>query len=112
MSIHKRAQIWSVTKDEWRYWMRSKLALSVLIIGAVITLSSVVVTTFSMLELSHERMALQSSSEQTFMDQPDRHPHRMVHYGHYAFRTPSPLYFWKVTAKIAPCLLNINKAPV
>ncbi len=91
MSIHKRAQIWSVTKDEWRYWMRSKLALSVLIIGAVITLSSVVVTTFSMLELSHERMALQSSSEQTFMDQPDRHPHRMVHYGHYAFRTPSPL---------------------
>lgn len=26
----------------------------------------------------------------TFLAQPDRHPHRMVHYGHYAFRT-SPL---------------------
>jgi ABC-2 type transport system permease protein len=80
-----------VAKDEWRYWIRSKLAISVLIIGLILTLSSVLVTTIKMMELSHARLSLQESAEQTFVDQPDRHPHRMVHYGHYAFRVPSPL---------------------
>lgn len=91
MSRNKSAQIWSVAKDEWRYWARSKLAISVLIIGVVLTFSSVLVTAFKMYELSHHRQAMQHTSEETFMQQPDKHPHRMVHYGHYAFRTPSPL---------------------
>jgi ABC-2 type transport system permease protein len=38
-----------------------------------------------------ERIARQASAEETFFAQPDRHPHRMVHYGHYAFRAPPPL---------------------
>lgn len=80
-----------VAKDEWRYWLRSKLALSVLIIGVLLTLSSVIVTAINMHALSHERHSLQDSAEQNFTEQPDRHPHRMVHYGHYAFRVPSPL---------------------
>lgn len=83
--------IFTVAKDEWRYWLRSKLAVSVLVIGVLLTLSSVIVTGFNMNALTHERQALQNTSEETFMEQPDRHPHRMVHYGHYAFRTPSPL---------------------
>lgn len=85
------SKISSVAKDEWRYWFRSKLAISVLVIGLILTISSVVVTAFNMLALGHERQEMQATSEQTFMEQPDRHPHRMVHYGHYAFRTPSPL---------------------
>ena len=40
---------------------------------------------------SHERLHLQEQSEETFLSQPDRHPHRMVHYGHYVFRAPPPL---------------------
>lgn len=91
MSRRWKAQVWSVAKDELRYWSRSKLAISVLIIGIVLTLSSVVVTAFKMHELSNQRQAMQHTSEKTFMQQPDRHPHRMVHYGHYAFRAPSPL---------------------
>ena len=39
----------------------------------------------------HLRTEHQNTADETFMAQPDRHPHRMVHYGHYAFRTPSPL---------------------
>lgn len=91
MSSNPNIQIWLVAKDEWRYWFRSKLAISVLIIGVILTFSSVVVTAFKMHELSLDRQAMQDSSEETFMQQPDKHPHRMVHYGHYAFRTPSPL---------------------
>ena len=85
------AQIWCVAKDELRYWSRSKLAISILTIGIVLTLSSVIVTAFKMQELSEIRHSMQEASEETFMEQPDRHPHRMVHYGHYAFRAPSPL---------------------
>lgn len=91
MNANRTSQVLTIAKDEWRYWVRSKLALSVLIIGLLLTLSSVVVTAIKMTELSHTRQALQSSAEKAFLDQPDRHPHRMVHYGHYAFRVPSPL---------------------
>ena len=91
MSSHSFAKVLVVAKDEWRYWLRSKLAISVLVIGLLLTLSSVIVTAVTMMELSHTRSSLQDTAEQTFVDQPDRHPHRMVHYGHYAFRVPSPL---------------------
>ena len=91
MSINNFSKVVIVAKDEWRYWLRSKLAMTVLAIGLLLTLSSVVVTAITMLELSHDRHELQSNAEQSFVDQPDSHPHRMVHYGHYAFRTPSPL---------------------
>ncbi|GLR71502.1 ABC transporter permease [Agaribacter marinus] len=83
--------VFSVAKDEWRYWVRSKIAVSVLIIGLLLTISSVIVTLANMHELSHQRSSMQNNAEETFVDQPDRHPHRMVHYGHYAFRVPSPL---------------------
>jgi len=91
MSANSISQVLTVANDEWRYWARLKLALSVLIIGLLLTLSSVIVTAINMMELSHERQTLQNTAEETFVDQPDRHPHRMVHYGHYAFRVPSPL---------------------
>lgn len=91
MSINNFSKMVIVAKDEWRYWLRSKLAMTVLAIGLVLTLASVIVTAITMMELSHTRHELQTSAEQSFVDQPDRHPHRMVHYGHYAFRTPSPL---------------------
>ena len=91
MSINNFSKVVIVAKDEWRYWLRSKLAMTLLAIGLVLTLASVIVTAITMMELSHTRHELQTSAEQSFVDQPDRHPHRMVHYGHYAFRTPSPL---------------------
>jgi ABC-2 type transport system permease protein len=80
-----------VAKDEWRYWLRSKIAVTVLFIGMLLTISSVIVTAINTAELNADRAGLQTSAQDTFVDQPDRHPHRMVHYGHYAFRVPSPL---------------------
>jgi ABC-2 type transport system permease protein len=80
-----------VAKDEWRYWYRSRLAMSVLLLTVVLALASVIVTTLNMSTLEEKREELQRVAEQTFIDQPDRHPHRMIHYGHYVFRTPPPL---------------------
>lgn len=81
----------TVATDEWRYWLRSKLALAVVALFLVILVSVSLLTTLRMQAESHERAHHQADSEQTFLSQPDRHPHRMVHYGHYVFRAPMPL---------------------
>lgn len=86
MSIIKQ-----ITRDEWRFWHRTRLAATIIFIGTLLTIISAVVNTMQMEHRAHERSHLQESSEAQFLDQPDRHPHRMVHYGHYVFRTPSPL---------------------
>ncbi|BFM06122.1 DUF3526 domain-containing protein [Halioxenophilus aromaticivorans] len=80
-----------IAKDEWRYWLRSNLAvysallfLLLLVVTSVITVSEI---HSKAQHLEHD----QNQAEEAFVDQPARHPHRMVHYGHYVFRTPLPL---------------------
>jgi ABC-2 type transport system permease protein len=79
------------TTEEWRFWRRSRMASSVFVIGLVLLLCSIALTTYQMSRAAHERAHLQAASEQAFLEQPARHPHRMVHYGHYVFREPTVL---------------------
>ncbi|MCX2678680.1 DUF3526 domain-containing protein [Galbibacter sp. EGI 63066] len=37
------------------------------------------------------RIKYQEQARQDWLDNPDKHPHRMAHYGHYAFRPKTPL---------------------
>jgi ABC-2 type transport system permease protein len=61
------------------------LLLLVVILAAVISTVSRVQTE------DDARRSMQVAAEEAFLAQPARHPHRMVHYGHYVFRTPAPL---------------------
>lgn len=83
--------IWLIARGEWQYWLRSQIALG----GALLFFALIILTTLlSALRMDaelHARSHQQSEAEETFLSQPDRHPHRMVHYGHYLFRTPAPL---------------------
>lgn len=81
----------AIARDEWRYWRRSSLAQTVLVIALTLAIASVWVTHSSISQSAEQRQHMQSEAEHTFTDQPDRHPHRMVHYGHYLFRSPPPL---------------------
>ena len=80
-----------IAREEWRYWRRSKLGISLL----ATMLLLLVATLFSTAQRIHtereQREQFQHTAEHTFHDQPARHPHRMVHYGHYVTRTPSLL---------------------
>ena len=80
-----------IARDEIRYWWRSGLALSALIILFLLVCVSIFVTTERMHQAHEDREQMQEKAHDTFLEQPDRHPHRMVHYGHYVFRTPPPL---------------------
>jgi len=80
-----------VAKEEWRQWLRSRLAVLSLIVFTVLLLFTTLLTTLDAQQARHQRLHQQEQAEETFLNQPDRHPHRMVHYGHYVFRTPPPL---------------------
>jgi len=81
----------TIATDEWRYWRRSRLAITVMAVGMILAIGSALLTAGKMSAAAHERAHLQAEAEETFYNQPDRHPHRMVHYGHYVFRAPPPL---------------------
>ena len=79
-----------IAKEEWRYWLRAKVALAACAVVLLLVVTSLV-TTFSRVESERiNRVQLQTTAEEAFLAQPARHPHRMVHYGHYVFRSPAP----------------------
>ena len=80
-----------IAKEEWRYWRRSRLGLTAGMALLLIVIASTISTVVQVEAERTLRENFQTSAEDTFRDQPDRHPHRMVHYGHYVFRSPAPL---------------------
>ena len=84
-------RIIAIAREELRLWRRSRLALYTLLIFAVLLTATSIATSTRMSEEHRERSQQQALAEETFLSQPDRHPHRMVHYGHYVFRTSPPL---------------------
>jgi ABC-2 type transport system permease protein len=81
----------SIAREEWRLWLRSKIALLALITVSLIIAVTSVLTASRIVAEQEARHHQQEQSEEAFLTQPDRHPHRMVHYGHYVFRAPPPL---------------------
>ena len=85
------SRLFAIARAEWQLWLRSRLALGALLVFALLLAATSLVTASRMSNEHHERTHQQATSEETFLSQPDRHPHRMVHYGHYVFRVPPPL---------------------
>jgi ABC-2 type transport system permease protein len=82
---------WRIAREEWRYWARSRLALAATGLLALVLLSTLALTALEVRADAARRAALQDEARETFLSQPARHPHRMVHYGHFVFRSPAPL---------------------
>ena len=80
-----------IAREEWRLWLRSKVVVTAAVIVAVLLAATSVLTINRVAAEQSQRLQQQVAAEETFFAQPDRHPHRMVHYGHYAFRPPPPL---------------------
>lgn len=80
-----------IAGEEWRLWLRSRVVIAAALIIAVLLAATSVLTINRVADEQTQRMQQQEVAEETFFAQPDRHPHRMVHYGHYAFRPPPPL---------------------
>jgi ABC-2 type transport system permease protein len=75
----------SIRRDR-RFMVLSALVLSLL-------LAAVLVGRRAATTLQHERAAAQHTVDEQFHHQPGRHPHRVAHYGSFAFRPPAALRF-------------------
>ena len=81
----------AIAVEEWRLWLRSRVAKTATAVFLAILVATCISSVVNILEARHERAHHQVEAEEQFYDQPARHPHRMVHYGHYVYRTPSAL---------------------
>lgn len=84
-------QVTLIAGDELRYWRKSKIAWAVLVTLLLVSVCAALVSNVEVSRRAEERQVQQAEADAIFQAQPDRHPHRMVHYGHYAYRTASPL---------------------
>lgn len=80
-----------IAQDEWRAMRRSRIAM--LGLGLMFLLAMVAALTAHERQqaIDAERTRFQARANANFDAQPDRHPHRMAHYGHFLFRPISPL---------------------
>ena len=83
-----------IARDEWRLLARNRAGL----IATALLVLLALVASFTSFErqaaIESERARYQASTDETFDAQPDRHPHRMVHYGQFVFRPLAPLAFF------------------
>jgi ABC-2 type transport system permease protein len=84
----------AVAMGEWRAMLRNQVAVAAGILMLALTLVAIVVSHERVGAVNAERARFQSTVDAQWANQPDRHPHRVVHYGHYVFRPLSPLAFF------------------
>lgn len=80
-----------IARGEWQHLLRTRLAVTIIIMLLALIVVAAASSAQQLLSEAQTREAYQREAEETFRSQPARHPHRMVHYGHYVFRTPAPL---------------------
>jgi ABC-2 type transport system permease protein len=80
-----------IARDEWRHLFRDRAAVMGLLLLTVLTLLASLNAYEHQRSVNAERAHYQAQANQEFETQPDRHPHRMVHFGHFLFRPLNPL---------------------
>lgn len=82
---------WLVARAEWRLYLRDRVVVAISIIALLLATTAAFVSAERAASLRENRARYQSLVDRQFESQPDRHPHRVVHYGHFAFRPPGAL---------------------
>lgn len=80
-----------IARDELRHLARNRVALTGAVMLALLA-AVAAVTSFAQARATDAlRGRYQAQADERFKTQPDRHPHRVVHYGHFVFRPLGPL---------------------
>lgn len=75
-----------IARDELRLMLRNKVAVIAFALLVVLTLVAAISSWSHQQGIADLRARHQAAAEQAFDAQPDRHPHRVVHYGTFIFR--------------------------
>ena len=80
-----------IARDELRLMLRNRVAVIAFALLVLLTLVAVVTSWSHQRGVAELRARQRATAEAAFDAQPDRHPHRVVHYGHFIFRPLGPL---------------------
>jgi ABC-2 type transport system permease protein len=80
-----------IARDELRLMVRNRVAVIAFTLLVLLTLVAVLSSWSHQRSNADLRARHQHEAEHAFDAQPDRHPHRVVHYGHFIFRPLGPL---------------------
>ncbi len=81
----------AIAAAQLRLFRRSRLAVVALVLLALLSAIAAITGAAQASRIAADRATAQAAANQAFANQPDRHPHRMVHYGTYALRPMGPL---------------------
>lgn len=80
-----------IARDELRLMARNRVAVIAFVLLVLLTLVAVLSSWSHQRGIAELRARYAQAAEAAFRAQPDRHPHRVVHYGHFIFRPLGPL---------------------
>ncbi|MDQ2822193.1 MAG: DUF3526 domain-containing protein [Pseudomonadota bacterium] len=75
-----------IAREEWRALVRDRAAVAGLALLTILMLIAALTAWDQQRRADAERTHYQARVDAQFKAQPDRHPHRMVHYGQFVFR--------------------------
>ncbi|MDR7193912.1 DUF3526 domain-containing protein [Luteimonas terrae] len=81
----------AVMRNELRAMARTRTATAGIALLTMLATVATVVSLHHMSSAAEYRERQQLAAQAAFEAQPDRHPHRVVHYGHFVYRLPSAL---------------------
>jgi ABC-2 type transport system permease protein len=88
------ARVWRVAVEEWRALVRNRVVMIASVTLVALLVTSALLGTEQRNATEAARARYQATADEAFDAQPDRHPHRMVHYGQFVFRPLSALAFF------------------
>lgn len=87
-------RILKIALHQWSASLKDRIFLALTFIMLLLFGCSMLVSSQAHSRAVAEMAALQEVVDEQWRNQPDRHPHRVAHYGYLVFRTPSPLAFF------------------
>ncbi|OYU14982.1 MAG: ABC transporter permease [Alphaproteobacteria bacterium PA4] len=85
------SRVRAIAALQLRLFGRARLAVVALVLLGMLSAIAAVTGASQASRMAADRAAAQMAANTQFANQPDRHPHRMVHYGTYALRPLGPL---------------------
>lgn len=83
-----------IAREELRWLWRNGLTRAAALLMLALLLTATLAAFEQRDAQEAARARAQATSDQAFLDQPERHPHRVVHYGQFALRPLGPLAFF------------------
>ncbi|WP_159467836.1 DUF3526 domain-containing protein [Dyadobacter sp. 3J3] len=83
-----------IAKQEWNSIFRSKIPLALYTVLLIVSLLAAFTGWQYVGKFNQQQAAAREEVHEHWMKQPERHPHRVAHYGYLVFREKSPLSFF------------------